>query len=112
MDVRAFETWLEGALWERRANEDETPADGDGDEGFAGDDAPLEILRAKGVLHVAGEGGAERRVLQAVREVYEITEYPPAAEGERLMNKVVLIGRGLREEALLEGFRRAVKATR
>ena len=112
VDVRAFETWLEGALWERRANEDETPADVDGDEGFAGDHAPLEILRAKGVLHVAGEGGAERRVLQAVREVYEITEYPPAAEGERLMNKVVLIGRGLREEALLEGFRRAVKATR
>ena len=112
VDVRAFETWLEGVLWERRANEDETPGgvNGDGDGGDAGDVAPLEILRAKGVLHVAGEGGAERRVLQAVREVYEITDGPPAVEGERLMNKVVLIGRGLREEALLEGFQRAVKA--
>ena len=112
VDVRAFETWLEGVLWERRANEDETPGggNGDGDGGDAGDVATLEILRAKGVLHVAGEDGAERRVLQAVREVYEITDGPPAVEGERLMNKVVLIGRGLREEALLEGFQRTVKA--
>ena len=50
-------------------------------------------------------------VLQAVREVYEITPGPPADVGERRMNKVVLIGRGLREAALLPGFEATV-ATR
>ena len=74
VDVRAFETWLEGALWERRER-GETPADVDGDEG-SGHHAPGDSSR-EGRVARRGEGGAERCVLQAVREVYEITEYRP-----------------------------------
>jgi hypothetical protein len=45
-----------------------------------------------------------------VREVYEITEGPPGQPGERPLNKVVLIGRGLmpREEELLGGLKGTV----
>ena len=123
LDQRAFEAWLEDALWERGAM-------GAGDDGATGaGDAgpPLEVLRAKGVLFVddddggvgtttdasiaSGAGAVKKMVLQAVREVYEITPGPPADVGERRMNKVVLIGRGLREAALLPGFEATV-ATR
>jgi hypothetical protein len=45
-------------------------------------------------------------VLQAVREVYELTPAPPEGEAEPPLSKVVLIGRGLREEAMLEGLKR------
>ena len=75
------------------------------------------MLRAKGVLFVDDDDGelgkpeTKKLVLQAVREVYEITPGPPAETGERRMNKVVLIGRGLREAALLPGFEATV-ATR
>ena len=50
------------------------------------------------------------KLLQAVREVYEITEGPPGQPGERPLNKVVLIGRGLmpREEELLGGLKGTV----
>ena len=53
------------------------------------------------------EGTDRRRVLQAVREVYEITEGPPGSLGEQPLNRVVLIGRGLmsREEELLGGLK-------
>ena len=120
LDQRAFEAWLEDVLWERGA----TGAGDDGAGGAAGADAgpPLEVLRAKGVLFVDDDdsnagvstsvGGAYKKmVLQAVREVYEITPGPPTEDGERPMNKVVLIGRGLSEAALLPGFE-AAAATR
>ena len=109
---RAFEAWLEDALWERGAQN----ADDDDSE------IKIDILRAKGVLFVeddvparSANGDAahtKRYVLQAVREVYEITPGPPAETGERRMNKVVLIGRGLSEAALLPGFEACVARER
>ena len=69
-----------GALWERRANEDETPAASAATKDSRATRASGDSSR-EGRVARRGEGGAERRVLQAVREVYEITEYPPAAEG-------------------------------
>jgi G3E family GTPase len=114
---RAFEAWLEDALWERGAQN----ADADDD------DSKLDILRAKGVLFVETSDETsdvslrsandaplahKKLVLQAVREVYEITPGPPAETGERRMNKVVLIGRGLSEAALLPGFEACVARER
>ena len=114
---RAFEAWLEDALWERGAQN----ADADDD------DDKLDILRAKGVLFVEPSDETsdvslrsandaplahKKLVLQAVREVYEITPGPPAETGERRMNKVVLIGRGLSEAALLPGFEACVARER
>ena len=114
---RAFEAWLEDALWERGAQNADA----------ADDDDKLEILRAKGVLFVETSDETsdvslrsandaplahKKLVLQAVREVYEITPGPPAETGERRMNKVVLIGRGLSEAALLPGFEACVARER
>ena len=113
---RAFEAWLEDALWERGAQNADA----------ADDDSKLDILRAKGVLFVEtsdetsdvffrsanGAAAHKKLVLQAVREVYEITPGPPAETGERRMNKVVLIGRGLSEAALLPGFEACVARER
>jgi len=104
IDVGKFETWLEELLWEHGG-----PSGAhEGDEGEAGGGHRLEVLRAKGVLFAAEDEGTDRRrVLQAVREVYEITEGPPGSLGERPLNRVVLIGRGLmsREEELLGGLK-------
>jgi G3E family GTPase len=114
---RAFEAWLEDALWERGAQNADA----------ADDDDKLDILRAKGVLFVETSDETsdvslrsandaplahKKLVLQAVREVYEITPGPPAETGERRMNKVVLIGRGLSEAALLPGFEACVARER
>ena len=118
LDRRAFESWLENALWDDGA----AAADHRGDDARAGSDRrgpALEVLRAKGVLFVDDDDGElgtmtatrayKKLVLQAVREVYEITPGPPAETGERRMNKVVLIGRGLSEAALLPGFEATVR---
>ena len=114
LDRRAFESWLENALWDDGA----AAADHRGDDARAGSDRrgpALEVLRAKGVLFVDDDDGelgkpeTKKLVLQAVREVYEITPGPPTETGERRMNKVVLIGRGLSEAALLPGFEATVR---
>ena len=108
VDVGKFETWLEELLWER-GGDWSGAHDNDGEAGEAGGGQKrLEVLRAKGVLFAAEDEGTDRRrVLQAVREVYEITEGPPGRLGERPLNRVVLIGRGLmsREEELLGGLK-------
>ena len=119
VDERKFESWLEGILWEQQggggggddASGGEGGRGGGGGGGGTAEPPPLEVLRAKGLLFVAeeeGEGGEVRdvkKIVQAVREVYEITPGPPfKSPGERKLNKVVLIGRGLMEEKLLQGL--------
>lgn len=85
MEVSAFERWFEDLLWERR-----------------NDEGGPDILRAKGLLYTSGSD--KRRVLQAVREVYEITDGPVEENLEEAMNKVVFIGRNLDEKALAAGL--------
>jgi G3E family GTPase len=92
LDGEAFQCWLEDLLWERR-NEEGGP----------------DILRAKGLLYT--QGCDRRRVLQAVREVYEITDGPRKDDGEEEMNKVVLIGRNLDEASLANGLKSCVAKT-
>ena len=77
---------------------------------------PLEVLRAKGLMFVSEEGDEGevrdvKKILQAVREVYEITPGPAfESPAERKLNKIVLIGRGLREEKLLRGLQETLAA--
>ena len=92
LDGEAFQCWLEDLLWERR-NEEGGP----------------DVLRAKGLLYT--QGCDKRRVLQAVREVYEITDGPRKDDGEEEMNKVVLIGRNLDEASLADGLKSCVAKT-
>mmetsp|Transcript_11767 Transcript_11767/g.43698 ORF Transcript_11767/g.43698 Transcript_11767/m.43698 type:complete len:391 (-) Transcript_11767:1058-2230(-) len=107
VDQKKFEQWLEDVLWEGTACAD----DDDETETETGN-PKLEVLRAKGILYVTDNksGTPQKRIVQAVREVYEITPGPSGGleKGERMMNKVVLIGRGLREENLLPGLKKVV----
>ena len=89
LDGESFQNWLEDLLWERR-----------NDEGGA------DILRAKGLVYTAGSD--KRRVLQAVREVYEITDGPVEENSDEVMNKLVFIGRNLDEDALAVGLKSCV----
>jgi G3E family GTPase len=112
VDVRSFESWLEDVLWERGG-----ASDAEKDSVSPSGSVPLEVLRAKGVLFVDADDacdsvsrdGKQKRVVQAVRETYEITPGPPVEAGERLMNKIVLIGRGLVEEKLLPGLQKVIR---
>jgi G3E family GTPase len=117
IDVRKFETWLESMLWEGGDDDDDDDDGGDGGDddgggGGGGEGTKLTVLRAKGVLFAFDDDGATeaKKILQAVREVYEITPGPPCEPGERELNKVVLIGRGLlsREKRLLEGLEKTL----
>lgn len=78
--------WLDELLWER----------GDGAGGMRRED----VFRVKGLLWVAG---SERKwVLQAVHELYDVTEGPEWGEGEHPRgSKIVFIGRHLVADALL-----------
>jgi G3E family GTPase len=89
LDDDAFQCWLEDLLWEQR-NEEGGP----------------DILRAKGLLH--SKGSDKRRVLQAVREVYEITDGAVEDNPEDVMNKIVFIGRNLNENFLASGLKACV----
>ena len=86
LDYDKFQDWLEDLLWERR-NDDDGP----------------DVLRAKGLLYT--KGSDKRRVLQAVREVYEITDGPVEINPTQVMNKLVFIGRNLDENNLANGLR-------
>ena len=61
--------------------------------------AAAEVLRMKGLLHVAGSD--RQHVLQAVGQLYEVT---PGArwrpDGGERASKVVVIGKGLQAELL------------
>jgi len=89
LDNEVFQTWLEDLLWERR-HEDGGP----------------DILRAKGLIYT--KGSDKRRVLQAVREIYEITDGPIEENPDAVMNKLVFIGRNLDEGSLATGLKLCV----
>jgi G3E family GTPase len=87
--------WLDELLWER----------GGGGGGGGGGARREDIFRIKGLLSV--EGSASKWVLQAVHELYDVTEGPAwgaaEAEGKR-HSKLVFIGRHLDRAALLRGL--------
>ena len=80
-----FVAWLETLLWEP-----ESSSAGAGS-------SPPEVLRAKAVLRFSGRGGV--RVLQAVRQTYDLSDGAQALEGGE-GSRLVLIGRGLDEKRL------------
>lgn len=76
------EAFLQHILWEDTVNDKE-----------------VEIHRTKGILVAHGENGNEIRVIQGVRETYEMVEGQQIAEGI-YENKLVFIGKGLKREDL------------
>jgi G3E family GTPase len=65
-----------------------------------------DILRAKGILNVAGED--KRLVFQAVHMILEGELQQPWREGENRVSRAVFIGRHLDEAALRAGFEACV----
>jgi G3E family GTPase len=61
-----------------------------------------DILRAKGIIDVAGED--RRLVFQAVHMILEGELQKPWGEAERRWSRAVFIGRDLDEAALRKGF--------
>jgi len=83
LDEPRFRAWLEALLWEPATSSCRAP----------GAPPPL-VLRCKAVLRTAGDG-ARPRVLQGVRETYEVTEGAAALAAAGAASRLVFIGRGL-----------------
>lgn len=78
--------WLDTILWEKEAGAD--------------------ILRLKGVVNVPNT--RERKVIQAVHEVYDLHDARPWDGSRPEANQIVLIGRGLDQEQLRLSFKRCL----
>lgn len=97
LDLRRLRHWLDELLWEGGA-----AAGGGGGVAHDGGRRRPEILRAKGLLSVAGSG--RKHVVQAVHEMYDVVEGRPWAPGEARYCKIVFIGRHLDGAALRRGL--------
>ena len=85
--------WLEELLWE------------------AEEDTASQVLRMKGIVHViAGDGMQSSHNVQAVRELYDITERGMHASHADAQSRLVLIGRRLDACELQAGFSGCVAA--
>lgn len=76
--------WLDDLLWERDKRQED-------------------VLRLKGLVNIEGQTG--RKVVQAVREVYDIHDIASSDSRSEPLNEIVLIGRFLNEGPLLESLR-------
>ncbi|BDA44245.1 probable COBW domain-containing protein 1 [Coccomyxa sp. Obi] len=87
LDLERFKQWLEDLLWD-------------------GGQTKCEIYRIKGIVQVGGKENPH--VVQAVRELYDVTEAPFAAVKGAVtgQSRVVVIGRNLDPLALQAGFDR------
>ena len=81
--VCRLKEWLDNILWEESASTGT-------------------ILRLKGLVNIA-EGRCQK-VVQAVREVYDIHALETSPTSQTPLNEVVLIGRHLNEKQLLESL--------
>ncbi|KAF4587330.1 COBW domain-containing protein [Ophiocordyceps camponoti-floridani] len=86
------DAWLRELLWENRVP-------GSQDQG------KFEIHRSKG--RIVLENG-EAKMLQGVREVFELSEPPDSGEPQPTEGKMIFIGRRLAEASLADSFRRAM----
>ena len=78
-----LKTWLDSILWEEGASTGT-------------------ILRLKALVNISE--GRGQKVVQAVREVYDIQALQSQPLGQMPVNEVVLIGRYLNEKQLLDSL--------
>ncbi|PHH80332.1 hypothetical protein CDD80_1971 [Ophiocordyceps camponoti-rufipedis] len=87
------DAWLRELLWENRVPGSHEQGD-------------FEVHRSKG--RIVLENG-EARMLQGVREVFELSEPPDGGEAQPADGKMIFIGRRLAEAGLADSFRRALQ---
>ncbi|QUC16960.1 uncharacterized protein UV8b_01201 [Ustilaginoidea virens] len=90
--VQDIDKWLRSVLWDSKLPEDE-----------GGD---FEIHRSKGRV-ILQDGSA--KMLQGVREVFELVDPPQTGETQPDQGKIIFIGRGLVEHDFVRSFERAVR---
>lgn len=84
--------WLRAVLWDQKLPETDRGLD-------------FEVHRSKGRL-VFQDGPV--RLLQGVREVFDITEAPPSDEPAPTEGKIIFIGRGLGSVDFEDSLRKAL----
>ncbi|KAL2631451.1 hypothetical protein R1flu_016137 [Riccia fluitans] len=84
VDLGRVNDWLGNLLWEPSGN--------------------MEIYRMKGVLDI--ESSDEMHMLQAVRELFEVLPTREWREGDKRLNHIVVIGKNLRKDEMVETFSR------
>jgi len=65
------------------------------------------ILRMKGILNLRGD--PDRFIFQGVHMMFEGKPGPRWRDGEERVNRLVFIGRGLDEEAIVQGFKECLR---
>jgi G3E family GTPase len=90
--IADVDKWLRSILWDNRI----PGSDGEGE---------FEIHRSKGRI-VLQDGTA--KMLQGVREVFELSDPPETAETQPEQGKIIFIGRKLVEGAFVESFKQAI----
>ncbi|KAL8258262.1 hypothetical protein R6Q59_030303 [Mikania micrantha] len=83
VDLDKVRLWLEEILWDKKHD--------------------MDVYRCKGVLSVVNSD--ELHTIQAVREIYEIVPARKWKNGENQTNKIVFIGRSLKEDILVDSLR-------
>ena len=78
-----FRSWLDSNLWDRSATK-------------------AEIFRLKGFVNIAE--GRCRKIVQAVHETYDLEDVNDQRNVEGRVNEIVVIGRRLNEEQMIESL--------
>lgn len=85
--------WLRAVLWDHRLPEQEVASD-------------FEVHRSKGRLLL---DNGEIKMLQGVREIFDLTDAPPSSESPPPEGKIILIGRGLDAVDFAGSFRKCLR---
>jgi G3E family GTPase len=99
-NIPALDAWLRSVLWDSKLPSVEAST--------LGDDSKYEIHRLKARLPLSN---GEVKIVQGVRDIFEILDSPNSSSGKESEGKIVLIGKGLTEKRFRESFLATIKAS-
>ncbi|KAF9976575.1 hypothetical protein BGZ73_008246 [Actinomortierella ambigua] len=103
---KKFERWLQGLLWDHHI----PPGSGSQGEDDTAKGPHVDVLRVKGILFPEEQPAGTKIVIQGVQELYDVKETTTTTKasghGKAPENRVVLIGRGLDKQLLVESCAR------
>lgn len=85
--------WLRAVLWDQKLPEQDNEAE-------------FEVHRSKGRILL---DNGEIKMLQGVREVFDLTDAPPTTEPPPSDGKIIFIGRGLKNVDFAGSFSRCLQ---
>jgi hypothetical protein len=96
--ILALDAWLRSVLWDSKLPFVESST--------SGDDSKYEIHRLKARLPLSN---GEVKIVQGVRDIFEILDAPNSSSGKESGGKIVLIGKSLNEYPFQESFLASMK---